>query len=949
MGNASLVTRVESTEISLNDERYDLEVANIKIKEQEEYLNNMDTETSELRTELSEQISLMQNGLQEKDITICEMEKRLEEKEKDVERNGLEVSKQRESTDKMLANTGVRETELVEELSSMQEELKNKSNLVGKLEKLVEESQKQQSTIAAAGDSCAEDASKLRVDVDRLTTSNKAAQEWMANASEHSKRSNQNLARAKKEVVVLTKQLDEKKEEITTLNTTVGSLRSSASIAKEGTMNALKLEQQVNELIQINEKLNKEKNDSVERTSDLAEAESFELRSEVSKVQAQLAEEVTNNASLVIKAESTEAVLKTERYDLEVAKIKIEEQEEYLKKMDIEASELRESSDCYIVETKLKETQLSEQISLIEKGLQEKDVTICEMEKRLEEKEKDVERNGLELYKQLNLTKKEVVALRGKLDERDEEAATHKTTLQSFRTSTLSKVNDLENKVNILCTERDECVSKLVQMEKQLEDKKKELSLIMKGKEEDLESMKLNTSKQQKVLEQSLTNAEDRVVDLSKKLSLIQQELNSKDSTIREKEEEVIELKRNSSMKGSRSDSDAKEISKLQTEIQTLNLKLMDLVEEVQIAKDKYFELENSSKAQLAKLVVEDTSRLNEENEKKSEEIVLLSNKLMFSQKKSNSLAKDHRENLAFFANLQKETDSLTKEKEILTITCADHNAAIKNLHKELADFQTRSDTEKKRMLELIAIKSVVEEKLQVIENVKQLSEEKDDEIEKLQGQITNLEVQSNELNRKIRIIVKKNKDLESTNSKQRGNLEKIDENLFEKENEIIRIETEFKLTRNELEELNIESEDVILKWQERVSELESSMNEQEVKLGKQQEDASNAILQWESRCKLLEERLIDETKHLNDNVGELSEVLKLKDSSLHNLEEQIKINIAEVLRLNNEHITHVQQMQEILDERDEHVKELLAAGEQSEKVVLQWQDNSQQLEVTVN
>merc|ERR1712238_618014 len=426
--------------------------------------------------------------------------------------------------------------------------------------------------------------------------------------------------------------------------------------------------------------------------------------------------------------------------------------------------------------------------------------------------------------------------------------------------------------------------------------------------------------------------------------SLIQQELNSKDSTIREKEEEVIELKRNLSMKGSRSDSDAKEISKLQTEIQTLNLKLMDLVEEVQIAKDKYFELENSSKAQLAKLVVEDTSRLNEENEKKSEEIVLLSNKLMFSQKKSNSLAKDHRENLAFFANLQKETDSLTKEKEILTITCADHNAAIKNLHKELADFQTRSDTEKKRMLELIAIKSVVEERLQVMENVKQLSEEKDDEIEKLQGQITNLEVQSNELNRKIRIIVKRNKDLESTNSKQRGNLEKIDENLFEKENEIIRIETEFKLTRNELEELNIESEDVILKWQE----LESSMNEQEVKLGKQQEDASNAILQWESRCKLLEERLIDETKHLNDNVGELSEVLKLKDSSLHNLEEQIKINIAEVLRLNNEHITHVQQMQEILDERDEHVKELLAAGEQSEKVVLQWQDNSQQLEVTV-
>ena len=56
------------------------------------------------------------------------------------------------------------------------------------------------------------------------------------------------------------------------------------------------------------------------------------------------------------------------------------------------------------------------------------------------------------------------------------------------------------------------------------------------------------------------------------------------------KKEESIELKRNLSMKVLRSDSDAKEISKLQTEIQVLNLKLMDHVEEAQITKDKYFQ-----------------------------------------------------------------------------------------------------------------------------------------------------------------------------------------------------------------------------------------------------------------------------------------------------------------------------------------------------------------------
>ena len=74
------------------------------------------------------------------------------------------------------------------------------------------------------------------------------------------------------------------------------------------------------------------------------------------------------------------------------------------------------------------------------------------------------------------------------------------------------------------------------------------------------------------------------------------------------------------------------------------------------------------------------------------------------------------------------------------------------------------------------------------------------------------MEEQYNELNRKIRIIVKRNKDLERTNSKQRGNLEKNDENLFEKENEITRIETELESSRNKLKELNIESEDIVLK-----------------------------------------------------------------------------------------------------------------------------------------
>ena len=52
----------------------------------------------------------------------------------------------------------------------------------------------------------------------------------------------------------------------------------------------LELEQRVNDLSQMNEMLRKEKNESVERASNLAIAELFELRGDITKVQAQLAE-----------------------------------------------------------------------------------------------------------------------------------------------------------------------------------------------------------------------------------------------------------------------------------------------------------------------------------------------------------------------------------------------------------------------------------------------------------------------------------------------------------------------------------------------------------------------------------------------------------------------------------------------------------------------------------
>ena len=57
----------------------------------------------------------MQNRFLVKGDTICEMEKSQEEKNKYRERNGIELYKQREFTDKILTNTGLRETAIKEE------------------------------------------------------------------------------------------------------------------------------------------------------------------------------------------------------------------------------------------------------------------------------------------------------------------------------------------------------------------------------------------------------------------------------------------------------------------------------------------------------------------------------------------------------------------------------------------------------------------------------------------------------------------------------------------------------------------------------------------------------------------------------------------------------------------------------------------------------------------
>merc|ERR1712238_336775 len=137
----------------------------------------------------------------------------------------------------------------------------------------------------------------------------------------------------------------------------------------------------------------------------------------------------------------------------------------------------------------------------------------------------------------------------------------------------------------------------------------------------------------------------------------------------------------------------------------------------------------------------------------------------------------------------------------------------------------------------------------------------------------------------------------------------------------------------DELIETREQSEKVVLQWQENAQQLEATVVDLERTIESQHVEARESISYWETCCYTL-------TGQLEEMEIEVSDKLRTIEQMEENLVKK------------EEYVKQAQQMQEIQDERDEQVSslnyELLETREQSEKVVLQWQENSQLLEATV-
>merc|ERR1712238_13266 len=177
--------------------------------------------------------------------------------------------------------------------------------------------------------------------------------------------------------------------------------------------------------------------------------------------------------------------------------------------------------------------------------------------------------------------------------------------------------------------------------------------------------------------------------------------------------------------------------------------------------------------------------------------------------------------------------------------------------------------------------------------------------------------------------------------------IEQMEENLVKKE-EYVKQAQQMQEIQDERDEqvssLNYElletreqSEKVVLQWQENSQLLEATVTDLEKAIESQNDEADIAISQWETRCSTFSSQLEETEQGLNDKLQKIEQL----EQQLTEKDEQEHLNT-----------TQINEIQGILYSREQQVSllnnELIESSEQSEKVVLQWQENAQQLEATI-
>ena len=253
-------------------------------------------------------------------------------------------------------------------------------------------------------------------------------------------------------------------------------------------------------------------------------------------------------------------------------------------------------------------------------------------------------------------------------------------------------------------------------------------------------------------------------------------------------------------------------------------------------------------------------------------------------------------------------------------------------------------------------INDVTRDSNDIVQQWKDRAEELEETVSSLEGQ---LEKQGNEASAIIREWETRCSKLEDEGGnavhqwKERvqtleADIASLDIQLEEKDSEAMEVISQWEARCSKFED---EGRDVIKQWEERVLALEDDIASLEIQLVEKESEATEAISQWEARCLDLESslRLKDDENEIlmKDNrkkvESDAAQVVRLND-----LENQCQFQSDDIQRLNDQ----VGEQDGIILSYTEQVKdlanELVETRDQSEQVVKQWQERSEQLESNI-
>lgn len=900
--------------------------------------------------DLNKQITDLNNTISEKDAKIEELNKKITELEKKLQecKNQCAIDKkkcaeEKEALNKQIQDLTVEKTrletvvhdydELIKELRAHQETL-NKQ-----ITDLKETVKGKDAEIAKL----LEKIGGLETKIETLTTENTDLKEKLATANQKITDLESKITDLEGQVKDLTEKLNAKETEIKTLNETITSLKE--QIAK------LETEKAKDKEVYDKDKANLEK--QLQEAKDALTKKETELN----KIKEEL--KTANNDLATEKAKTAGLEEQVKAKDERIADL--EKQIEALNKKIEEAG----NNNTTIIEKY--ETTIKEKETLIEKLTSEK----AELEKQL----------ATEKAKNENL-EKQVADLNTKADKAAEDL-----------NKANAKISDLEKELAVEKEKNKNLTEQLNKITTELENKTKEVETLNKTVTELKEQLAKITAEQAKDKEA----CEKAKAELQEKLDKANQDLTDKNNELDNIKKELEQAKKDLAAEqaknaGLDADNKAKadKIADLEKRLSELQDKLNTAAEDLKKANDRILELEKqlTEKETENKALTEQVEKLGKDLETKTAEVKTLTDKVT-------ELEKQVAEKTAKGEADAKEIERLKAELEKLKKQLDDKNTEVENLNKEIVTLKetvktlegekteltnnvTRLETEVKELKEKLdtANNKILElEK----ENAGLKAENKalSDKVSNLEKQVEDAKATEKELREKITELTNKITELEKATcdaeelkkliaekANLEGQLKGKDELIQELRNQITELKEKVKeidtlkdkVKELEIKIVNLTNENNKLKEDlnaanTKIADLEKSLEDEKAKnealekdkanLEKDKADLENDKADLQDALKKSEEdkaKLKEEKKELEDQVAKLKEELNNCPADATDEINKLKAEIEEKEKL-------IEEKDKSIAEKDKLIKELQGNLDASDKMIKQLEERIKYLE----